>query len=386
MGVENYPNAELEWQNHKLNFRLKKRNTMASREMRLLNRRRWDAHIAAREAQGIPLEHTGGALFNRSNPIGPNGNFQDPYVRTNDAGNRYIQKRGKLVFVDRSGRPQPGPDDEERRIELMKEWQKPGSAYVPVYGYDFTSVHVASHRKYRIPNTSVVNKVGDLRLICCCNMRLTAVRNAPLPPPVSSAPTDQSRFLQAQWIWWLNLLCFLVHTTMVFVTLYLAYWRWDRSMWRDTDHVMVKIYRVTQVPTAAMIASNESKWSTGWNNRSIGGGNKFYLVDNSTEVNFATLTLSFFAISAVFHLWACVVGLFERFWYATSLSFPNETTRTHQVAMLLFAGSSIGGTYVEFQPNMPCSLIPKPAHIVFSQNPNQTQTPKKNHPRFRRVC
>jgi len=32
------------------------------------------------------------------------------------------------------------------------------------------------------------------------------------------------------------------------------------------------------------------------------------------QVNFATLTLSFFAISAVFHFWALIVGLFERFW------------------------------------------------------------------------
>jgi hypothetical protein len=47
---------------------------------------------------------------------------------------------------------------------------------------------------------------------------------------------------------------------------------------------MVKIYRVTQVPTAEMIANNESKWSSGWNNRSIGGGNEFYLRDNSMDV------------------------------------------------------------------------------------------------------
>lgn len=157
---------------------------MASRvaEMRLLNRKRWDAHVAAREAQGIPLEPTGGALFNRSNPLGPNGNFQNPYVRTNDPDKRYVEKRGKLVFVDKLGRPQQGPKTEEERIELMRNWQdnqRNSKSYVPVYGYDFTSVNVASHRKYRIPNTSVVNKVGDLRLICCCNMRLTAVRNAP---------------------------------------------------------------------------------------------------------------------------------------------------------------------------------------------------------------
>lgn len=155
---------------------------MASRvaEMRLLNRKRWDAHVAAREAQGIPLEPTGGALFNRSNPVGPNGNFQDPYVRTNKPGKRYVEKRGKLTFVDKHGRPQPV--DEKDREKMMLNWQSDQAnprRYVPVYGYDFTSVNVASHRKYRIPNTSVVNKVGDLRLICCCNMRLTAVRNAP---------------------------------------------------------------------------------------------------------------------------------------------------------------------------------------------------------------
>tara|TARA_B110001454_G_C12717760_1_gene433303 strand:+ start:58 stop:669 length:612 start_codon:yes stop_codon:yes gene_type:complete len=116
---------------------------------------------------------------------------------------------------------------------------------------------------------------------------------------------------------WTNLFCFLAHTTMVIMTLHYAYWRWDRNMFTDTEHVTVYIHRVTQVPTPAMIANNETRWSPGWNltNSRDSGGNEWYVRDNGMPINFATLTLSFFAVSALFHLWACVVGLFERFWF-----------------------------------------------------------------------
>ena len=40
-----------------------------------------------------------------------------------------------------------------------------------------------------------------------------------------------------------------------------------------------------------------------------------YLHDNGLAVNFASLTAGFFAISAVFHLWALIVGFFERWWF-----------------------------------------------------------------------
>lgn len=110
---------------------------------------------------------------------------------------------------------------------------------------------------------------------------------------------------------------------MVFLTLYMAYWRWElpdgrrRSMWTDTEHVTVRIYRLTQVPTPEMIANNETQWSPGWNLTSPRGSqnNAFYLVDNDLPINFATLTLSFFAISAIAHLWACLVGIFESWWF-----------------------------------------------------------------------
>lgn len=91
---------------------------------------------------------------------------------------------------------------------------------------------------------------------------------------------------------------------MVFLTLHMAYWRWDRNPFTDTEHVTVYIYRVTQVPTPEMIANNETRWSPGWNltNPRDSGGNEWYVRENGMPVNFATLTLSFFLISALFHL------------------------------------------------------------------------------------
>ena len=238
---------------------------------------------------------TGGALFNRPNPLDTDhGNFVNPYVRSED---RFVGKRGELMLLNAHDRTMLyAPRNRTERKHIVATWDDPVEnrcrRYVPVYGHDFTSVSIASHRKYRIPATSVVNKVGD-QALCCCGWRLTA----------------------AQWIWFLNLFCFLAHTFMVFLTLHMAYWRWDRSMWSDTEHVTVHVYRITQVPTPEMIANNETKWSPGWNNRTIGGGNEFFARDNGLPVNFATLTLSFFAVSAVFHLWALVVGLFEVFWF-----------------------------------------------------------------------
>ena len=120
----------------------------------------------------------------------------------------------------------------------------------------------------------------------------------------------------AQWIWALNLVCFLAHTFMVIFTFERAYWRWDRSMWTDTEHVMVTIFRISQVPTLQQYLNNESVWSPGRNatERAI-GGNENWLRDNGLSVNFASLTASFFAISALFHLWAVVVGATPRWWH-----------------------------------------------------------------------
>ena len=98
---------------------------------------------------------------------------------------------------------------------------------------------------------------------------------------------------------------------MVILTLHFAYWRWDKSMWNDTNHMMIRIYRVSSIPSPEMISNNETE---GWDNTTR-WSDRFYLKDNGMPVNFATLTLSFFALSAIFHFMACVLGLWEAFWF-----------------------------------------------------------------------
>ena len=280
-------------------------------ELKIRNKRRWDANVAESEKEAAP---TGGVLFGRQNPLDEDGYETKPYVR---ADNKFVNLRGDLTTFGRDGKIRELPPDKARALADSK-WHDPRvnkERYVPVSGYDVTSVGLGSYRKFRIPGDSVVNKVGDMRLLCCCGWRLTA----------------------AQWIWWLNLICFGIHTFMVFFTLEMAYWRWNRSMWTDTDHVTVQIYRITSIPTPEMISNNETRWSPGWNLTSSGGG-EFFLRENAMPVNFATLTVSFFAISAAFHFCehtqeprtsrtacahacacacagACVVGLFERYWH-----------------------------------------------------------------------
>lgn len=106
---------------------------------------------------------------------------------------------------------------------------------------------------------------------------------------------------------------------MTFFTFHLAYWRWGRSMFdtEDTAHMQVTIWRVSQIPTQFMLDNNMSAWSPGWNltNPRGTGLNEMYVHDNGLHVNFATLTASFFAVSALFHFWALIVGLFERWWF-----------------------------------------------------------------------
>ena len=146
-------------------------------------------------------------------------------------------------------------------------------------------------------------------------------------------------------VWWTNLICFLAHTTMIFVTLHMAYWRWGLSMWHDTEHMQVRIFRISQIPTVEVYMNNMSVWSPGYNGTDAAhlgdnnardiGGNEHWLHDNDMAVNFASLTISFFAISAVFHLWALLVGIFERTWFlywrcATAPFKTRPLTRNNQ--------------------------------------------------------
>ena len=94
---------------------------------------------------------------------------------------------------------------------------------------------------------------------------------------------------------------------MVFVTFHFAYWQHkhpngDRfDMRYDTEHMMVRIFRFSGIPTQAMIDNNETSWTNEWGNGTF-GRTEYYLRDNDLPINFASLVASFFAISAFFHL------------------------------------------------------------------------------------
>ena len=114
-------------------------------------------------------------------------------------------------------------------------------------------------------------------------------------------------------IWILNLVCFIVHSAMVFLTLHLAYWRHGRNPATDTEHVMVPIYRIRSVPTQEMLDRNETKWIPGWNFTSSNPNSGLFLYENSTPINFASLIISFFATSALFHLLVLVLAGVDHF-------------------------------------------------------------------------
>jgi hypothetical protein len=186
-----------------------------------------------------PQVQTGGVVFNRKDPRNPSGEVQ-PIL------NRRLQPRDGV------------------------------NNYVFNQGKDFTSLGDRHRFKYRIPDTSVVNKVGDCKLFCCLGWRLTA----------------------AQWIWILNLICFVAHTTMVFVTAYCAWWSKDMSKYGDDNPYAITIYRVTAKWT------NESSQVY-----------EFSMEPNDLPIDIAWSTIAFFLISSTFHLFALVVGLFEHTWF-----------------------------------------------------------------------
>ena len=179
-------------------------------DVRLLNQKRWENHVAAQQeanvaaapvspwglkmmhgAGAVPEVPTAGALFNRPNPIGHddenNGReyVTHPYNRTID---KFLKRRGEKRAIGPDGNYYDYDErDPAQRAQMdEKKWNR--DTYVadrdghkvklmPVYGSDAFSVNEASVYKRRIPNTSVVNKIGDLRVpFCCWGIRLTAAQ------------------------------------------------------------------------------------------------------------------------------------------------------------------------------------------------------------------
>lgn len=226
---------------------------------------------------------TAGELFNRPDPQ-RRGRFVKPHNREEDAPEPEYRTRRMRV----------SPRD-YRRVDKPAQagaWMEARQA-VPASGDDFASVPLFSPSKYRVPVTSVTRKQGDCKLFLCCGWRWTA----------------------AQWIWALNLVCFLAHTAMIFVTYHFAYWRHDLDPMDQTKHVMIPIYRIRNIPTQHMLDTNQSRWSEGWNLTSPEPNSGLFLHDNGRPINLATLIVAFFATSAVFHFCACVAGAFERWWF-----------------------------------------------------------------------
>ena len=259
--------------------------------LKMLNKERWEAQVQQQEL-------TGNHLFNRPNPFyqgdDPDANdarFVQPYVRTKHPdrdGKRLDPKRGRVHYVDARGtfvgeRRFNELNARERPDEL--DYDKQGRLrYVPVYGQDPLALAPDSRRKYRIPHTSVVNKVGDCKLFFCCGWRLTAVRAATQIPRAAPASRSRAHGAQAQWIWWMNALCFVVHFSMVFVTFHMAYRR--HGLWpSETNHMDVRIHRISMIPTPEMLRQNLTMWGSGWNGSLA--VTEFYIKDNGLSVRTA---------------------------------------------------------------------------------------------------
>jgi hypothetical protein len=71
---------------------------------------------------------------------------------------------------------------------------------------------------------------------------------------------------------------------MVFVTFRMAYWRHGKSAFRDTEHMMIPIYRIRNIPTQFMLDNNMSQWSPGWNLTSSDPNSGLFLYDNGYPV------------------------------------------------------------------------------------------------------
>ena len=178
-------------------------------ELERLAAERWAEQQRAHAAEQQQLQEsqqqrdqeapTGSHLFWRPNPFSEAANAHvKPYVRTNEECQKLTNYRGKQYMMDSSGNFVPidevkenaktrGADSANEYKPAFSSEQNSKLLYVPVSGHDALSLKPNSQYKYRIPNDSVVNKVGDCKLCLCCGWRLTA----------------------AQWIWWPGSLFFL---------------------------------------------------------------------------------------------------------------------------------------------------------------------------------
>jgi hypothetical protein len=266
-----------------------------------LNQRRWDARMthqrraratgnaaAAGAATGKPslpslpyllpaaTVPTSGPVFYRRPPVRGDGKHAGKYEPL--ANRAHYRKDGTVANGDAvsresfPGRPtfiEPGnhnrvePYDSEARFQelLAQSVGYGGTKYILVFNHnDWTGVSVTDPDRYRIPNTSVTNREGDCGIVCGLGPRLTG----------------------AQWIWLFNLVCFIAHFVHAMLVLHFAYWRhgMDPMNSKDASRMLVRVYRVTGIPTQHMIDNNLTDWVPGdrWSA-------DFYLRDNGMPVS-----------------------------------------------------------------------------------------------------
>tara|TARA_B100001113_G_scaffold110140_1_gene89281 strand:- start:1895 stop:3448 length:1554 start_codon:yes stop_codon:yes gene_type:complete len=265
-------------------------------DLKMRNTDRWKAHLQERaESEGVGAStNVGSGVDSSSAPVS---------APLQVATNPEAAPVAAPVTVPTAMQPAPLAKLHNRAYQRVDppsrtmHWhltQSIGAAPVD-YANAKSAPPLFSPHEPRVPVTSATRKQGDCKLFLCCGWRWTA----------------------AQWIWGLNFLCLLAHTAMIFVTLHFAYWRHGLNPSQDTKHVEIPIYRIRNIPTQYMIDNNQTRWSEGqgWNLTSSDPNSGLFLYDNGRPINLASLIIAFFATSAIFHLFACVAGAFQRWWF-----------------------------------------------------------------------
>lgn len=144
---------------------------------------------------------------------------------------------------------------------------------------------------------SVVNVFADTWACFCCTRcsRLGCTR----PMTICGCTLYRMSWTRAQWIWLLNLLCLVVHSSFA----YLSFNSCNTTRFGQ---------RVNEDCTAAGMSIPIYRLAITWASTSA-GGYEVSLVENNQPIRIDYLTGTFFLLSAVFHGLAVLVGPFELF-------------------------------------------------------------------------
>lgn len=147
-------------------------------EMRLRNKRRWDAHVSSRASEVAPLQ-TVGVLFNRSNLL-QDGKYVGRKTTCYKIGHASQLSKQRCL----NGNENMQNKETDSKTKMVK--------HIPMIRYG-CSVDVASPRNYSIPPTSVVDKVSKIRVCYFFGYHLTAVHAFDFKPKFIQTRTPDIR-------------------------------------------------------------------------------------------------------------------------------------------------------------------------------------------------